>query len=806
MKTNRFFLFSIVLHIIVGLLQGDLIQPLDTAENLFKATLFNKAIPVYTEILKATEENQAQQEFIKYRLGQSHYYLNEFEEAHAYFNSINYTLLKSSLEEPNLLADHLPAITCRQLKKYQKAIEILSEQEPLTHQAHFELALNYFLSENHFSAKNALKELEKKCKNEPLHTLVQFYLSRISIIHGCYSEASEHLNNLKIPTNDPLLLELAYLHGEIAFHTHCYESAIQHFTQALPKRNFEHAAWTCDTLYYLGWSHLKIADDQSQSLNLETAVQDDKVMQDFELELLLMGGDHSQKVKAPPFRSDYGSKDCVNLSSSTAISRLNDQKFHFDKAVEAFSQLRQIKPTEKTHLALAQCYLAKGVRFNEKQMFSLAEEILSDSQNFTTPEAQSHALLLITEMLVGDARLNLEATYHFKKNNFKRAEEFFNCLVAEYPHSQWLDEALYWSAICAEKLKREDRVIKETRKKLFEEYSTSPLAASAYFQYYSYREYLQSDRNAIKHLKAFNTKFPDSPLLINAHHLIGLDYKRDRKSSNEKFLSKKNLTKAIATFSKTEQLFDTFYDRNLIPQDQLEHYITIRYRAMLERAMANQAIAESSQGAKREIYFQYAQKLFIQINQEFSKGSSLAIYLTHAQPFPKIQEECLYRLIQSYIKVQNDADAERYIDFMIAKYTELNISKSYYLSRIYYEKGMIAMEQSQYNRAWSSFMLAEKHGGENLLSTDQKLDLWIQESECCKAQNLTDKAMMILSKVINDNTISSLRVKAMYLRASIYAMQGRHDLARKQLAATATKGGEWALKAKLKLEEDYGLQ
>jgi len=33
---------------------------------------------------------------------------------------------------------------------------------------------------------------------------------------------------------------------------------------------------------------------------LETAVQDDEVMQDFESESLLVGGDHSQKVKAPP--------------------------------------------------------------------------------------------------------------------------------------------------------------------------------------------------------------------------------------------------------------------------------------------------------------------------------------------------------------------------------------------------------------------------------------------------------------------------------------------------------------------------
>jgi len=57
-------------------------------------------------------------------------------------------------------------------------------------------------------------------------------------------------------------------------------------------------------------------------LNLETAVQDDKVMQDLDSESLAMGVDHSQKVKATPIASDYGSKDCVNLLPSTAVSRL----------------------------------------------------------------------------------------------------------------------------------------------------------------------------------------------------------------------------------------------------------------------------------------------------------------------------------------------------------------------------------------------------------------------------------------------------------------------------------------------------
>ncbi len=49
--------------------------------------------------------------------------------------------------------------------------------------------------------------------------------------------------------------------------------------------------------------------EKNEAIILETAVQGDKVMQDFELESLTIGGEHSQKVKAPPIVSDYGSKD-----------------------------------------------------------------------------------------------------------------------------------------------------------------------------------------------------------------------------------------------------------------------------------------------------------------------------------------------------------------------------------------------------------------------------------------------------------------------------------------------------------------
>jgi hypothetical protein len=46
-------------------------------------------------------------------------------------------------------------------------------------------------------------------------------------------------------------------------------------------------------------------------LNLASAVQDAQAMQGLESESLLMGGEHSQKVKAPPIKIDSGSRDCV---------------------------------------------------------------------------------------------------------------------------------------------------------------------------------------------------------------------------------------------------------------------------------------------------------------------------------------------------------------------------------------------------------------------------------------------------------------------------------------------------------------
>ena len=66
----------------------------------------------------------------------------------------------------------------------------------------------------------------------------------------------------------------------------------------------------------------KANDARCLLIILDSAVQDAKAMQGFELESLLMGAEHSQKVKAAPIKNDYSSKNCVALASSTAESRI----------------------------------------------------------------------------------------------------------------------------------------------------------------------------------------------------------------------------------------------------------------------------------------------------------------------------------------------------------------------------------------------------------------------------------------------------------------------------------------------------
>lgn len=401
----------------------------------------------------------------------------------------------------------------------------------------------------------------------------------------------------------------------------------------------------------------------------------------------------------------------------------------------------------------------------------------------------------------------LLAGNYFTNKEYTRALEAYEQLAALIPPSPLAGEAYFWAVRCLEALNESPEKCKKYRRKIFEEYPQIPCAAEAYFSFYPYIDYLQGDRSALKHLQGLKEKFPDSPYLINAYYLIGMDFKRDRKTAEGKWIRRKNMNEVIDALQASENTFNSLYERGLLPEKEMGYFVNVRYRSTLERALANLSISEESQGAKQQIFLEYAEDVFKEINQDLiSPQHPLAKYLVSRDPIHPILEESSYWLAQTYIRLNNDGSAEKVLNEMLDKYRSSKITRGYYLSRVWYDLGMIAMRQANYTLALRNFANAADAAKGKILSTDQKIDLWIQESICHREMKDMDKAMLVLSQAINDDAISSLRVKAMYLRAEIYELQGRQELSRKQLEATSKKGGEWALKAKQKLDAKYGYQ
>ena len=440
-----------------------------------------------------------------------------------------------------------------------------------------------------------------------------------------------------------------------------------------------------------------------------------------------------EKAAALLAKSSFEDKADLLLLTARISSTFEERENHYRELTEG--------PYQK----YPEAWLERGVNAFKAGQFSLAEKSLRQVQD-------SRALYLLGQILL-------------KQGKRFEAEQQFLKLTQDYPISSLVGESLLFAAKASDGEKA-----KAYCRKVFEEYPESSAAAETYFIFYPYRDYVQGERAAIKHLQGMQKRFPDSPYLVIAHYLIGMDERRDRKNAQGKWIRKKDLIAAIDAFQEAESLFE----RLKIPSDQSDFFTRVRFRCTFERALANLNIAEESQGPKREIFTQYATEVFEQLYRDLK------------------DEESAFWLAQAYLKGQQEEAAEKLLKSMSTE------QSGYYPSRVHYELGKIAMGRNDYTQALRYFSQSENKS-QNSISADQKIDLWIQQSHCYRELHNFDEAMLILSKAINDDTISSLRVKAMYLRGEIYALQGRHDLARKQWEATAKKGGEWAQKSKLRL-------
>lgn len=822
----------------IVILNGTLYASVEQAERLFHESLYSDACPLYEKELAMTSDQAP----IRLRLASC--YLNLEEPEKAIETLISALLFGDQYEKERIL---LLAYAYRQTKQYDAALKIL------TNDRHLERGINLYDLNHTVEAKNELQLVSPAEKDD--YFLAQLYLARLQLKEHDLTNAQLILDNLKqIPATPLLKLELTYLQGYHSFLQQRYSEAVTYFESVL--QTHAQSPLLVDAQYYLARSYLKLGDSPSINLEqrhailskaqiiLQETVEQDRfflALADLYLTHHYYFHDQESVAKAKQMLSR---QDLVNteqallrfpLAATTYAERdhlyedlllvhptfalawyykgLNAQKEgYLVEAAESFEKaytllkaddlpkaltirraqataLYQIGRPETTQQAWM---ILKDMATHEASAELLYSTALAGSAMQTPPVTEIKTLLSRAYELAptsewGELSLKLQGSLDFQAGDTDAADKSFATLIERHPSSPYKNEALFWRAKCAEKRGAEEQM-RAWLREIYENDPTSLEAPRAYLSCYTYRDYMQGERKAIKHLQAMPARFPNQPLVMIAYYLIGLDHKKDHINGEQKIQSHQNLIAAIEAFHKAETLYDDLFQKQIFKDDELNYFTQLKHRAHLERAMANAAIAEQSQGAKKQIFLEYAEEVLQQLQGHLTENSPA-----------EVLDETDFHLSEIYLKLGRHKKAEELYDQMFRRYQNDGIQKGYLLSQVWVQKGKLAQAENDYVKALGYFKEADAAGIG--LSPDQKLDIWIQQAQCLRELGQYDESMRLLSQVVNDEAISALRVKAMYLRAEVYALQGKPELALKQLEATSKKGGEWGLKAKEKLRE-----
>ena len=894
----------------------ELRMQIQQADDLFDASLFVEAAPIYRIIFNTLENNPSALQLehslvnkiqcrIRYRLAQ------------ALFNLKDYKTAVELLQNDHTYSDQqfLLATAYRNNGENDQAILLLQNYlddscpstEKHLDQAHFELALAFFFKGDITNAQISFKKTLDISQNNRLKILANFYLVRIMLTQYQIDEAEVFLKQAEhlLKDDDLLKYESLFLQGLVNYNKHDFAKASDFLKKALPKQNPSHVKWFEDTYYFLSQCYLKQADNPliqskkqleylDQALEVLTRLEDlapnERTWMTQGEYYLILGkrlNDDKALKKAEEIFSDPNKIQSPQMQNQAVLFKAQahlsyaerDRRFRqltqsskdnksfiaqawYLRGLNDFEEAQLLKQTQKCEeadkiferaaislekvsenapsptinsealLLLARCYEAKAIgKDSQKALASLSKLWEQDNKYLRHLPDPLEAFLLYGNLAAHASNetihqavvklqqgihtfptspgllqtLHLLGMLYYQLDDFFAAEEIFQQIANDWPQSNLAPEALFRASQCAEKQKKDPSIIRAYKQQILSQYPSSAIAPEAYFTFFSYQDYLQADRHAIKHLNAFPDLYPDSPYVLNAYFLIGLDNKRDRRSPEGKWLRKKNLTAAIDHFQEVETHFEVLDSKEkILPKDK-EHYLLLRYRSQLEKGLSNFILANESIGAKRQIYLEYSQEALEQLLHELRSDTNIyRTWMINSDPFWHLEEECAHWLSQVYLTSQDLPEAEKVLSHMLEKYDTAKITRGYFLSRTWSTKGTMALDRLDYDQALQYFLKAEDAAKGKVLSSDQRLNLLIQQSRCWKELNQPEKAILTLSKVINDDAVSNLRIKAMFLRAEIYEKQQRFELARKQLEATSKKGGEWSLKAKEKLEKDYG--
>ncbi len=795
------------------------------------------------------------QKKVKYRLAELYFQEAKYEKALSFALSD-----KAPVDQIDCEMLYLAANAYKEKCEWEKAIGCFQnyvdagENRIESHLDHalFEIGLAGFRASNFEQAKENFAKIQHGVGKVSL--LASIYLARIHLKEGKAQNAEEILSTLaaQISREDPLKYEIAYLRGESAFVRDDFTAAVEFFENALPTGQL-HKEWTNQALYKLGTSYLRLSESApknqknfiSKAEKIFDALLSSSPTESLILSLgkLYIAGQRYEKAEELLKRENtlftregeaeslllladakktYAEREALLREATserfetTAIypscwyrRGVNDFKEGlFSEAIHSFEIAFSYfeKKDQKMASHILQCEASANLYRNlPKSALMQLERLLNDYPKFGKDPDEliylrglvaSHLAIEMKDLpqeevekyaAIADASMQqLESkesawrasallahgSYFFRQKKYESAIEKFQMVETSYSDSPIAAAAFFWEAESQEKLGKKREEILNLRKTCYEKYPLSSYAPLAYFKCYPFEHYLEGGLEGICHIKAFPSLFPNSPLLMLAYYFIG-------KNENNKMEALQAYEKALfafdATFEKTKEhktLLLYFHHRTILEWGHL----LLKEDAPLSSLLKSIALLEKSV-------------------KELEKNELLA---------PKLHEESEFLLALNYLQTDQEKKGGDILSSMLERYHEAGVLEGYYLSCVLVEQGKLAMKHDDLKAATVCLEMAEMSGLKHL-PIEEKMTLWILQSECFKRQNKFESAMRLLSKVINEDVATPLRVKAMFLRAEIYELEGRHELAIRQLEATAKRGGTWGNLAKENLRVKYGV-
>ncbi len=371
----------------------------------------------------------------------------------------------------------------------------------------------------------------------------------------------------------------------------------------------------------------------------------------------------------------------------------------------------------------------------------------------------------------------LKATFLIQEKKIEESKKILNPILAKESYSLWYQDALFLKKVLDEDVPL-----------------NRPCHWSdvAYFFRYSMEEYQTGSKDAVAHLENAPFLEENSFYAMAAHYFIGNAYKSKGHSKRKSEDAHVDIKKALFHFGKVEN-----YCRENKNKTNAQNFL---FHVELETLVGYEALAKKD----IDMYHMYENYVF-RVHSEIQQY--IESFFEKKEP---ISPQVLLMAQNTYLKVCQNMKRRKCFEEakkMLCKFTceslPLSLFISKYLVHAHCLLSKLYLNEGQFEKsleilcAIDAKLSIEKH--KELL-----LEVMVAKSYCFYKMKKYDRAILLLSQVINEDCISSLRVRAMLYRAKVYEALHRPDLAIKQLQACARKGGDWAKIAKKRLEKSYG--